>query len=860
MTDAIYGKIQTAREKGVSDEAIRKFLMDHPLVEEARKKGVSDDKIFAHLGLPPAEPTALETVGNELDYIAGQIPEDLMAIGQSFTPTELSRTINRVVMSPKQSAMEAVSGISEFLQHPYESFRERPISTALNVAPFGMAAGKVAGAARRFAAPVLEPQRAAVQNVMSKLSQPQEFANAMAQPITPVPGAPPVTASQAAVQAGLSEPAVAGLEAGLKNVTQPYGREVFALEEQRLSAIQQQIRNIDADLQERAASMSPDEVARLKTVRDDLLRQVAEQRQALTARGQALPEQLPLTSIREQGVRIQRTAQDIEKDLRTRVIQPAYAEPIKEAGNAKIDITPVVALSEQVLGAPLRAYKPEAVPSELGSALASLRRPPSRGDWVSLGERGGYYGEEGAPAPTTATLKQIDAIRQGLNADLAEAATASKEDRGAATRYRALKEMKSRLDQAISNTEAIPEHVKEAYAKANALYAEEFAPRVKQGITGDMLQNTARGVTKLLPDDIVDAVLKNETNAQQFVRTFEANPTARNALEAGIIDRVRRAAQDIKTGFIDPTKIAEFAQNPALSSLGIDLQATLQPLVAEANEVNTGLAELKARASKFKKADASDLVKQALKNTMEMRYLMDNIGPNGKAALRKDLTDQALGMIRAEKPAKVLKYLDKHAKPLEMAIGKDTVENIRGLADAQTVLKQIEKTAPEPKKKVAVALDGYTKEQLTDIKSLIDEINRVEEVARLSSVRPTASTADLAAQEGVSGAQLPQIMSRAVTFTKSAIDKISEFATRRMQVETARLLIKDRELLGQLVNEALTKKEKPPRIQMRTVAGAAALNSPERVKENPAPIPSYLQPTNAYGFADNNKLLKMLGY
>jgi hypothetical protein len=217
-------------------------------------------------------------------------------------------------------------------------------------------------------------------------------------------------------------------------------------------------------------------------------------------------------------------------------------------------------------------------------------------------------------------------------------------------------------------------------------------------------------------------------------------------------------------------------------------------------------------------------------------------------------------MIRAEEPAKALKYLDKHAKPLEMAIGKDTVENIRGLADAQTVLKQIEETAPEPKKKVAVALDGYTKEQLTDIKSLIDEINRVEEVARLSSVRPTASTADLAAQEGVSGAQLPQIMSRAVTFTKSAIDKISEFATRRMQVETARLLIKDRELLGQLVNEALTKKEKPPRIQMRTVAGAAALNAPERVKENPAPIPSYLQPTNAYGFADSNKLLKMLGY
>lgn len=38
MTDSIYAKIETARSKGVSDAAIKKFLMDHPLVEDARKK------------------------------------------------------------------------------------------------------------------------------------------------------------------------------------------------------------------------------------------------------------------------------------------------------------------------------------------------------------------------------------------------------------------------------------------------------------------------------------------------------------------------------------------------------------------------------------------------------------------------------------------------------------------------------------------------------------------------------------------------------------------------------------------------------------------------------------------------------
>jgi len=821
MTDAIYGKIQTAREKGVSDEAIKKFLMDHPLVEKARGQGVSDEKIFEHLGL--GAPSALETVGSELDYIAGQIPENLMEIGQSLTPTELSRTINRVVMSPAETAKGVVSGISEFLQHPYETFRERPVSTVLNVMPFGMAAGKLAGATRRFAAPILEPQQAAVQNVMSKLARPQEFANAIAQPITQVPGAPLVTASQAAVQAGLSEPAVAGLETGLKNVTQPYGREVFALEEQRLSAIQQQIRNIDESLKQRADTMSPAEAAKLKTVRDDLMRQFATQRQALIAQGQTLPEQLPFTSMREQGVRIQETAKGIKKELQQTVIQPAYEQPLREAGKAKIDITPIVGLAEQVLGKPLTSFQPESAPGPLARELASLRRPPSRGDWVSLGEGAGYYGEPGAPAPTTATLRQIDAIRRGINSDLAQAATAS--DAGAATRYRALKEMSKRLDEAVSQTESIPEHVKQAYADANALYAEEYAPRIKSGITGDMLRNTARGVTKLLPDDIVDAVLKNETNAQQFVRTFENNPVARDALQAGIIDRVRRAAYDVKTGFIDSNEITKFAQNPALSALGIDLQATLQPLINEANEVNSGLAKLKVRAKKLGQADATAIVDKALGSKMEMRFVLDNIEQDARSALRKEVTDRALGMIRADEPAKAVKYLDKHAKPLEMAIGKEAVKDIRGLADAQTVLKQVEDTAPRPQKQVAVNLDGYTTEQLTDMKTLVDEINRVEEVARLASVRPTASAADLAAQEGIEGGQIPAAMSRAVTITKSVLDKISSFATRQMQVETARLLVKDRELLGQLLNEALAKKERPPSMAWRKAVAPIAIGT-----------------------------------
>ena len=832
MTDSIYAKIETARSKGISDAAIKKFLMDHPLVEDARKKGVADEKIFSHLGLAEEEPGLLDTVASEASTILGNIPADVRAIGESLTPVELSRTINRAVMSPLETAKGAVSGISEFIQDPYTTFKERPISTLLGVAPFLSGGVRLAAGGRRLAAPVLEPQRGAVQNVMSNLSQPQEFANAMARPVPVTPGAPPATATQAAIAAGISEPAVAGLESNLMNVTAPYGREVFNLREQRLSAIQQQIRRIDQDIMQRADTMSPAEVTQLKTVRDDLMRQLASGRQELMQQGQALETQLPPVSMREQGQVIQETARGIKKGLKEQVIEPAYTKPIQKAGSAKIDITPVVSLSEQVLGKPLTQLQPETAPGALASELAKLRRPPSQGEWVSLGEGAGYYGEPGPPPPTTATLAQIHDIRRAINADLSEAATAGPRDAGAATRYNALRTMLDRIDKAIENTGAIPASIKEEYKKANELYKVQYAPRIKAGITGDMLQRTARGETKLLPDNIVDEILSNETNAAQYNTTFQGNPTARAALDASIINRVREKSLNATTKLIDPKAIDSFIQDkaPALQTLGIDLQATLKPLRDEATRITTGMDELEARAKKVGKTDASKIVDQALKNSPEMRFVLDSISPEAQEALRKNVTDRALAFIKTGETNKALKYLDAHKKPLRIAIGDEAIEDLRGLAKAQNILKETKARAPAPELEVATTLDKFTPEQLTDINTLIEEIDRLESAANLSNVRPTVSASNLAAQAGIEASQVPPLMMRAVTFTKGLIDKISTIATHRMQVQMANLLVKDRAKLGQLINEQLSKKTR--KLPSTRAAGATAIVSAPQQNRN----------------------------
>ena len=821
MTDEFYAKIETARKRGVSDAAIRKFLADHPLVESARQKGVSDDKIFSYLGLAPPAPAA----ASEADEILGNIPEDVMALGQSLTPRPLSRAITHAVVSPLQTGKELVAGVSEFLQHPYESFKARPVSTALNIAPAGMLAAKGVGAARGFLAPVLEPQRAAVANVMSKLSDPQAFANAMARPVPVTPGAPAATATQAAVASGLSEPAVAGLEADVMDVSKPFGREVFALSEQRMSAMQQQLQRIKDDIQQRGASMSPEALASLKTARDDLLRQIAQERSALTAQGAALEQQLPAVSQARVGETIQTTAQGIRTSLQRHVIRPAYERPLKAAGEAKIDITPVVREAERILGRPLTDFQPETAPNALARELSALRPPPARGEWVPLAEGAGYYGEPGPPPPTTATLRQIDAIRRGINADLSAAAKAT--DAGAATRYSQLRALSNQLNKSVQQSEAISDTVRAQYEAANQIYAEQYAPRVKTGITADMLQQTARGVTKLLPDDVVDAVLANETNAEQFARTFSNNTVARDALRAGIIDRVRTKALDPATGFILPEKIAAFAQTPALNALNIDLRTALQPLMDEAARVNQGLTELTQRAKKLRKATAEEVVTVALKNAPEMDFLLRSVSEPARDAVRKEATDRALALIKSEEPGKALAFLAKHDKALTVAIGRDAVTDLKQLADAQQLVIDAAKATPVPRKSVAVGLDGFTRQQLLDLQVVIDEERRVEEALNLARVRPTADTAALAAEQGVSGGSIPSFLKVSVTLTKAVLDHLSDFATRKMQVQTAKLLVQDRELLGQLINEALAKKKAPSRLAP-ALAGAAAADVGDR--------------------------------
>ena len=128
---------------------------------------------------------------------------------------------------------------------------------------------------------------------------------------------------------------------------------------------------------------------------------------------------------------------------------------------------------------------------------------------------------------------------------------------------------------------------------------------------------------------------------------------------------------------------------------------------------------------------------------------------------------------------------------------------------------------------MAVGLDGFTRQQLLDLQVVIDEGRRVEEALNLARVRPTADTAALAAEQGVSGGSIPSFLKASVTLTKAVLDHLSDFATRKMQVQTAKLLVQDRELLGQLINEALAKKKAPSRLAP-ALAGAAAADVGDR--------------------------------
>jgi hypothetical protein len=282
-----------------------------------------------------------------------------------------------------------------------------------------------------------------------------------------------------------------------------------------------------------------------------------------------------------------------EKDkLQKGVITPAYESAFELAGKAKVDISDVVKKAEDILGQPLAQIDPRSAP-QTARALMSFKKGPTPGEYVSLGENVGYTAEATAPKAPTANMRELDALRKDINADVTAAKMSS--DPMAATRLRQLEQLHKVIDDAIGKSDTLPEAAKAAYAQAVNLYRTEMVPRFKTGVNANLFKQTSINEGKVRPEDVVQKYFNpnGASEAKQFVTLFGQNPDAMKIASTGIEDLFRQKVLT-ETGDVAPEKVAAFMKSyrapiAELDNAGMGLAQKFETVKADAAR----LAEIK---------------------------------------------------------------------------------------------------------------------------------------------------------------------------------------------------------------------------------------------------------------------------
>ena len=284
-------------------------------------------------------------------------------------------------------------------------------------------------------------------------------------------------------------------------------------------------------------------------------------------------------SPRQIGEAIIDTAKAEQKVVKSGVIQPAYDRAFTAAGNAKVDVSKVVADAEKILERKLSDFAPETAPNTVRQLLGFTPKDQPTGPVILSASGKPLTTPEVLPAQ--ATLRQLDDVRKAINADIAAAknSTAPTSD----MTLRNLYKLHDAIDAAVTGSSTLPTQAKQLYADALSTYRTEYVPRFKTGINANLFKQTALNEPKLNPDDVVSKFFqpKGEREASQFVALLGNNPKALYLQRTGIEDLYRQKVVDAVTGEVLPAKHAKFMQDYArpldiMDAAGMNLKARLE--------------------------------------------------------------------------------------------------------------------------------------------------------------------------------------------------------------------------------------------------------------------------------------------
>lgn len=420
--------------------------------------------------------------------------------------------------------------------------------------------------------------------------------------------------------------------------------------------------------------------------RSALNESLAAQEKGLAESGQQVAGQLPKADPLAAGNKLSDLAW-AERRAAKGEISSAYQKAFDAAEGGKVDIAPVIAKVEEILGQKLSEVKPESAPNTVARIKQIFGKEP---------EASPVLGPDGKPilnaADTTVTLEDADAIRKAINADIVAGHRSL--DPMAATRLRNLGQVHGTLDEAVKAS-PLGQSAKDLYSDALNQYREGYVPRFKEGANARMFKESSTGEPRILPDKTVSEYFKPDeagglTRASQFKALFGNNAEAKATTEKGILDLYRNDVVDKTTGIINTAKHDEFMRQhsrtlDAFKGAGVNAADQIATIGKQAREAATAIGKFSdlAKGLRFDSTDA--LVTAALREPKTMGNVLGRMAPEARETFKRILMDKAW---EGGNAASMVKYLDDNQNTLRMALSPKHLDDLSSIAKGLEIVER----------------------------------------------------------------------------------------------------------------------------------------------------------------------------
>ena len=429
-------------------------------------------------------------------------------------------------------------------------------------------------------------------------------------------------------------------------------------------------------------------------IRSAVNQDVSDTAENLSAQARATAGKIPVADQMAIGNRAAEIA-SAEKVAARPAITAAYERAFDAAGDAKVDVSNVLAKVEDILGQKITQIKPDVAPQTVRQIQRILAGNGGKSkeelDYLASIMGGDITGGAAATA-SKMTLRDVDSLRKAINADTASARTSS--DPVAATKLWNLSQVHKEIDDSVSRAQ-LPNGSKELYSDAVRKYREEYAPRFKEGSNLKMFKDTSLNEPKIAADKFVAEYFKPDTQGgmtrgENFKKLFGQNAEAKDLTKTGILDSYRQKVVNAETGEINVGAHNRFMRdyNRTLTSFklaGVNAKDELDSIGAQAAKIADlqGKAAAIARDMKFDTTD--DLVNAALKSEKIMGNLLIRVGKDNREQVQRALMDKAW---EGGTGASMQKFLKDNNKTLKMALSEKHLQDMTDISKALEITER----------------------------------------------------------------------------------------------------------------------------------------------------------------------------